>query len=86
MITVKDYKTDEEYRGRSPQTIARRLYGPRVVVRRDTDPRKRGWAWVLYPKKPEPWDDPSTKAWHPLAAWTLDDEALAAMEAEDRRR
>lgn len=77
MITIRDRRTGEDHRGRSPETIARRLYGTRAEVRYSPDPNTPWQAVVVTPARGQ------VSAYNVEGEWFLDDAALAAAEHPD---
>lgn len=76
MIAVKDRRSGETHRGRSPESIARRLYGRRAVVQYSPDPNTPWQAQVII------WQ-PMANASSVEADWYLDKEARAAAEPRE---
>lgn len=74
MITVRDRRTRETHQGRSPESIARRLYGRRAWVQYSPDPNTPWQATVVTPVPRE------VSTYNVEADWFLGDEALAARE------
>jgi hypothetical protein len=72
-ITVRDRSTGEEYRGRSPESIARRVWGRDTTVHYSSDPECPWQAEVVYTDR---------YGTHIAAVLHVDADARAAAEGE----
>lgn len=78
MIDVKNVRTGEVLRGKSPESIARRLYGKRAWVRYSGDPNRR-WQLLVLTPAPRAGDGASNIE----AEWYADEAARAAAEIDE---